>query len=195
MFCNVSAATLADPQAFAQFSDFMEANRALSPALIFEFKQAAYRTMGPLEHESLAALSARGFRFSMDHVMDLRMEPRELSERGFRYLKAPGGMLLKGASGAAGDIHVEDLSDLLARYHIDLIAEKIETEASVVDLLDFDVRFGQGFLFSQPRPVRAEAMQHANGSDAAAAAPVAESLPAHLANHSAAPRLGLGIVA
>ena len=35
----------------------------------------------------------------------------------------------------------------------------------VVDLLDFDVRFGQGFLFSPPRPVRAEALQ---GSDAGA---------------------------
>jgi cyclic-di-GMP phosphodiesterase TipF (flagellum assembly factor) len=29
----------------------------------------------------------------------------------------------------------------------------------VVDLLDYDVRFGQGFLFSAPRPVRAEALQ------------------------------------
>jgi cyclic-di-GMP phosphodiesterase TipF (flagellum assembly factor) len=25
--------------------------------------------------------------------------------------------------------------------------------------LDYDVRFGQGFLFSPPRPVRAEALQ------------------------------------
>jgi cyclic-di-GMP phosphodiesterase TipF (flagellum assembly factor) len=29
----------------------------------------------------------------------------------------------------------------------------------VVDLLDCDVKFGQGFLFSPPRPVRAEALQ------------------------------------
>ena len=29
----------------------------------------------------------------------------------------------------------------------------------VVDLLDCDVRFGQGNLFSPPRPVRAEALQ------------------------------------
>jgi hypothetical protein len=29
----------------------------------------------------------------------------------------------------------------------------------VVDLLDCEVRFGQGFLFSPPRPVRAEALQ------------------------------------
>jgi cyclic-di-GMP phosphodiesterase TipF (flagellum assembly factor) len=28
----------------------------------------------------------------------------------------------------------------------------------VLDLLDYDVRFGQGFLFSAPRPVRPEAL-------------------------------------
>jgi cyclic-di-GMP phosphodiesterase TipF (flagellum assembly factor) len=36
----------------------------------------------------------------------------------------------------------------------------------VVDLLDYDVRFGQGFLFSPPRPVRAEALQGVAGDDA-----------------------------
>ena len=34
----------------------------------------------------------------------------------------------------------------------------------VVDLLEYDVRFGQGFLFSAPRPVRAEALQGAAGA-------------------------------
>ena len=29
----------------------------------------------------------------------------------------------------------------------------------MVDLLDYDVKFGQGFLFSPPRPVRPEVMQ------------------------------------
>ena len=32
-----------------------------------------------------------------------------------------------------------------------------------VNLLDYDVRFGQGFLFSPPRPVRQEALQGAVG--------------------------------
>jgi cyclic-di-GMP phosphodiesterase, flagellum assembly factor TipF len=160
LFCNVSDTTLSDSESFMQFSDFMEANRALATSLTFEFTQAAYRAMGPMEYESLAALAAKGFRFSMDHVTDLRMEPRELSERGFRFLKVPAALLLN-RSGAVigGDIHPADLADLLARFAIDLIAERIENESSVVDILDFDVKFGQGFLFSQPRPVRADALQ------------------------------------
>ena len=159
LFCNISAATLTDPTYFKQFLDFMDANRALAGSLIFEFTQSAYRAFGPIEHESLAALAERGFRFSMDHVTDLRMEPKELADRSFRFLKVPARLLLNRATGAQSDIHPADLADLLARSGIDLIAERIESESMVLDLLDYDVRFGQGFLFSPPRPVRAEALQ------------------------------------
>jgi cyclic-di-GMP phosphodiesterase TipF (flagellum assembly factor) len=159
LFCNVSAATLVDATSFTQLIDFLEANRALAPSLVFEFAQGAVRVMGPLEHEALAALNQLGYRFSMDHVEDLRIEPRELAERGFRFVKVPAALLLNRTSVAGTDIHPADFSDLLGRFGIDLIGEKIESEGTVVDLLDYDVRFGQGFLFSPPRPVRAEALQ------------------------------------
>jgi cyclic-di-GMP phosphodiesterase TipF (flagellum assembly factor) len=163
LFCNLSSATLTD-SGFPRFLEFAEANRAIAPALVFEFTQGAVRGMGPIEHESLAALAERGFRFSMDNLTDLRVEPRELTERGFRFIKASAALLLNRVGAASTDIHPADLSDLLGRFGIDLIAERIEAEGAVVDLLDYDVRFGQGFLFSPPRPVRAEALQ---GADAA----------------------------
>src|SRR5580693_1948097 len=163
LFCNLSSATLTD-SGFARFLEFAEANRAIAPALVFEFTQEAVRGMGPIEHESLAALAERGFRFSMDNLTDLRVEPRELTARGFRFVKAPAALLLNRIGAASTDIHPADFSDLLGRFGIDLIAERIEAEGAVVDLLDYDVRFGQGFLFSPPRPVRAEALQ---GADAA----------------------------
>jgi cyclic-di-GMP phosphodiesterase TipF (flagellum assembly factor) len=65
-------------------------------------------------------------------------------------------LLLDPRQNSASDIHPSDLSDLLGRFGIDLIAERIEGERAVVDLLDFDVRFGQGFLFAPPRPLRPE---------------------------------------
>jgi cyclic-di-GMP phosphodiesterase, flagellum assembly factor TipF len=159
LFCNLSAATLTDALMFRQFLDFMDANRVLASSLMFEFTQEAYRAFGPIEHESLAALAERGFRFSMDHVVDLHMEPNDLADRAFRFLKVPAKLLFNKAAATHTDIDPEDLADLLARSGIDLIAERIETETTVVDLLDYDVRFGQGFLFSPPRPVRAEALQ------------------------------------
>ncbi|HTC06023.1 MAG TPA: EAL domain-containing protein, partial [Xanthobacteraceae bacterium] len=163
LFCNLSSATLTD-SGFPRFLEFVEANRAIAPALVFEFTQGAVRAMGPIEHESLAALAERGFRFSMDNLTDLRVEPRELNERGFRFIKAPAALLLNRIGAASTDIHPADLSDLVGRFGIDLIAERIEAEGAVVDLLDYDVRFGQGFLFSPPRPVRAEALQGADAT-------------------------------
>jgi cyclic-di-GMP phosphodiesterase, flagellum assembly factor TipF len=127
--------------------------------LVFEFTQSAVRAMGPIEHESLAALAERGYRFSIDNLTDLRVDARELNERGFRFVKAPASLLFNRVGLVSTDIHPADFSDLLGRFGIDLIADHIETESTVVDLLDYDVRFGQGILFSPPRPVRAEALQ------------------------------------
>jgi cyclic-di-GMP phosphodiesterase TipF (flagellum assembly factor) len=174
LFCNIAAATLADSEFFPQFFEFLSANRALAPALVFEFTQAAVRGMGPIEHESLAQLSELGFRFSMDQVTDLQFEPRALAEQGFRFVKVPAALLLHRASATAADIHTSDFANLLARYGIDLIAEKIEAEATVIDLLDYEVRFAQGFLFAPPRPVRSEVFQAAPER----AAPVLTAVPA-----------------
>src|SRR5262249_14098682 len=138
-------------------------------------------------------------RFSLDNVTDLRIEPRELATRGFRFVKVPAAMLLNRA-GAASDIHPADLSDLLGRFGIDLIAEKIESEGSVVDLLDYDVRFGQGFLFTPRRPVRAEARQGIADRDLVTrdastpdeATPAAARTPEPVAAAVAAPDAGNG---
>ena len=83
---------------FQEITDFLEANRVLAPYLVFEFSQIAVRAMGPIEQECLAALADLGFRFSMDHVADLRIEPRELAERGFRFIKVPAALLLSRAA-------------------------------------------------------------------------------------------------
>src|SRR6478735_5471651 len=166
VFCNVSAATLGNPVNFAQCLDFLEANRALAPSFVLEFKQSTFRNLGPTESEHLAALSQRGYRFSIDHVSDLRIEPRELADRGVRFIKVPAALLLDPRQSSTSDIHPSDLSDLLGRFGIDLIAEKIEGERAVVDLLDYDVRFGQGFLFAPPRPLRPEGASATGGGAA-----------------------------
>ena len=198
VFFNLAAATLGNPVTFTQCLDFLEANRALAPSLIIEFKQAAFRKLGATENEHLAALAQRGYRFSIDHVTDLRIEPRELADCGVRFIKVPAALLLDPKRSSTSDIHPSDLSDLLGRFGIDLIAERIEGERAVVDLLDYDVRFGQGFLFAPPRPVRPEAAsangavhanraQETNGSGKPAIEPARSTGNAALARRAAGP--------
>jgi cyclic-di-GMP phosphodiesterase TipF (flagellum assembly factor) len=183
LFCNLTTATLADP-GFSRFLELTDANRAIAAALVFEFAQSAVRAMGAIEHASLAALADRGFRFSMDNLTDLRVNARELNERGFRFVKVPASLLFNRLGAVAADIRPADFSELLGRFGIDLIADRIENENTVIDLLDYDVRFGQGVLFSPPRPLRAGALESAdvkadeqNATNGAEAAPAASFTP------------------
>jgi cyclic-di-GMP phosphodiesterase TipF (flagellum assembly factor) len=178
LFCNVSAATLSSPAAFGQCLDFLEANRALAPSFVLEFKQSTMRHLGPVESEHLAKLSRLGYGFSVDNVADLRLDARELADRGVKFIKVPASLLLDQQQASAADIHAADLSDLLGRYGIDLVAERIEGERAVVDLLDYDVRFGQGFLFAPPRPLKPESATQAAADEAPKAEARSEPRPA-----------------
>lgn len=179
VFCNMSAATLRDSETFAECLEFLDANSALAKALVLEFRHSAWRDFGPVERERLQALAILGYRFSIDHVTDLKFDPRDLAERSVRYIKVPASLLLAPQSAAGSDILPADLSDLLNRFGIELIAERIEGERVVADLLEYNVRFGQGFVFSAPRPLRPEtAAAQSAGEAVASAQPEPEMLPA-----------------
>jgi cyclic-di-GMP phosphodiesterase TipF (flagellum assembly factor) len=153
IFCNLARPTLSERETFARIADFMEANRALAPLLVFEFALASWRALRAREQEALSTLASFGFRFCLDRVTDLRFDPLELAERSCAYVKAPAALLLDSSGGSG---RPTELPSELARVGIKMIAEKVEAEATVMDLLDLDVRYAQGGLFSPPRPVRSE---------------------------------------
>lgn len=159
LFVNLSSQTLVDEKFFPGFLDFLRANQGFSDQLTFEFTQRDVSEMGALEHESLAALSELGFRFSIDRVTNLRMDFKSLSDRGFRYVKLHASRLIGAERMPDSHIHPADLGDLLRRFAMELIVDHIETEAQVLEVLDLDARIGQGYLFSPPRPVRPEVLQ------------------------------------
>ena len=154
VFCNISAFSLLDSDFFPQFIEYMQHNKDLAQQLIFEFSQMTVNGVGPVEEASLEALAALGFRFSMDQVTSLKLDPKELHDRNFRFIKVSAQTLLDGRQMAAGDIDAGDLKELLRRNGIQLIVDKVESEREVVDILDLNVAFGQGYLFGEPRPVR-----------------------------------------
>lgn len=167
MFVNLSPLSIADTSFFREFSGFLAQNRALADLVQFEFTQAATAELGPVEAESLRALSDLGYRFSVDNITDLRADFRGLADLGFRTAKISVDRLLGRVPMPAGDIHPADFSGHLQRQGLTVIVDRIETEAQVIDLLDYEVRLAQGFLFSAPRQVRPEIL----GQTAAAETP------------------------
>ncbi len=157
VFCNVAAATLGNPATFAQCLDFLEANRALAPSFVLEFKQCDVSQSRARPRPSIW----RRWR-SAASVSRSTTSPTCGSSRATLPTAASASSRCRrpccstSSNSSTSDIHPSDLSDLLGRFGIDLIAERIEGERAVVDLLDYDVRFGQGFLFAPPRPLRPE---------------------------------------
>lgn len=161
IFCNVSSLSLVDDTFFPGFLEFVQNNRNFAEILVFEFSQEDVAAMGAVELECLTALSDIGFRFSIDRITDMKMDFKAWAARGFKFAKLNADYLTGRREVEHGHIHPSDFGDLLHRYGMELIVDHIETEAQVLEVLDFDVELAQGFLFSPPRPVRAEILQGA----------------------------------
>jgi len=171
IFCNISAHSLRDQGFFPQFVDFMEQNKDLAGSMIFEFSQATVEENTALEWRQLGRLARQGYRFSMDNISHLDIDLEELSGRHFAYIKVPASILLTGMKQARSRFLSGDIKLAMRRFGIDLIAEKIEEEATVVGLLEYELDFGQGYLFGEPRRSRGpEELQGATQSVPIAAA-------------------------
>ncbi|HRF08799.1 MAG TPA: EAL domain-containing protein, partial [Xanthobacteraceae bacterium] len=159
IFFNIAPETLTDRAAFDAVMNVLNAHRAIAPSVFIEVAQSDFRSPEPVYRESLNELREHGFRLAIGEVVDLHIDPQAMAERGVRYLKVTADLLLGRVPQANAQVHPADLVDLLGRYGIDLIGEKIETETAVADLLDFNLGFGQGSLFGPPRPVRSDVLK------------------------------------
>jgi cyclic-di-GMP phosphodiesterase TipF (flagellum assembly factor) len=159
VFCNISGETLADAEFFPQFLEFMHHNRDLASQIVFEFDQRAILNAGQKGEENLLYLSSLGFALSMDHVETLAMDFERLKSLGFRHVKVRAETLIGGMAHAQAAVAAEDLKSLLQRHGLNLIAERVETEKTVVQLLDYGVDFAQGYLFGEPKPLREDSLK------------------------------------
>ena len=162
VFCNISMASLEDDQFFSTFLDFMRENRDMAHAMIFEISVRAFRARSAIATRNMSRLKELGFRFSLDKGDGLNFDLPELQAAGVKFVKINGDRLLeeltpggeRPISNITRDIAPEDVPALFVRYGIDLIAEKVEAEKSVIDILEFEIPYGQGHIFGQPRPIK-----------------------------------------
>jgi cyclic-di-GMP phosphodiesterase TipF (flagellum assembly factor) len=183
VFCNISGHTLTDSEFFPQFLDFMHHHRDLAGQIIFEFSQDAVLAATASEEANLRYLANLGFRLSMDQVTKLDLDFAKLKRLGFQFLKVRATTLISGMKDAGAAVAAEDFKNLLLRNGVNLIAERVEDEKTVVQLLEYNVDFGQGYLFGEPRAIRDIA--EANDPRAAPMPPTAKVLPEGLARRLA----------
>lgn len=168
VFCNISAASLEDAETFPHFLSFMSENKDLASSLIFEIRADAFEIRSRKMRENMDQLTSLGFRFSVDHAANLSLDLPRLQDAGVRFVKMNGDRLLDELKNPDGPRPIcaiqrhlagEDVSAVYARYGVTLIAEKMESEAAVVEVLGFDIPYGQGHVFGAPRPIKASLME------------------------------------
>ncbi|WP_372782383.1 EAL domain-containing protein [Phenylobacterium sp.] len=179
IFCNISMASLADESFFPQFLELLTENRDLAGALIFEIGQAAFDARGSVEARNMGKLADLGFRFSLDKVTDLDLDLQDLSRSDVKFLKIAAQFLLDELQETEGglvlrslpDLAAEDFTTLTRRYGVEVVAEKVEAERQVVDILELNIGFGQGHLFGEPRAIKEAVLTEAGPAPAIARQP------------------------
>ncbi len=152
-FVNMATASLEDEAFVTPFLDFLEQNPELSDHIVFEFGAADFRQASAAAQIILSELRQRRYGFSIDRVEVLDLDPEWLAEHGVRVVKVPASLLLDVPESR---LKATRFRMALDRNGIDLVAEKVESEPAVLDLLDLRVDLGQGWIFGEPRRSREE---------------------------------------
>jgi cyclic-di-GMP phosphodiesterase TipF (flagellum assembly factor) len=151
-FYNLSTHSLNDHEFLAQFVEYMDLNRDLAGTLIFELSESDLSNASV--DSSLAKLAKMEFTFSLDHVTSIGIDFPALAHHNFRFFKMDAGKMLGQMKSSKDKIHPADLREAMEREKIALIADRVEEEKTVIELLDYNVGLAQGFLFGEPRTSR-----------------------------------------
>jgi cyclic-di-GMP phosphodiesterase TipF (flagellum assembly factor) len=149
-FCNITSLTLNDPKFMGDLVEFIAQHRTLAPRLVFEMGQQDIATMSAESLPVLDGLAKLGCRFSMDQVRSMSLDFSLLEARHVRFVKAEAVLMMAAMKEPGGFQRLKRLKSELDSHGIDLIVEKIETDRQLLDLLDLEIDYGQGYLFGKP---------------------------------------------
>ncbi|KMO30035.1 hypothetical protein VQ03_28865 [Methylobacterium tarhaniae] len=145
----LSPGSLFEPGFLRAVGRLIDLHPELAGRLILALPQRSWRSLDAEQASALNTLRER-IGLAVDRVVDPRLDAAALAARGASYAKVGLDTLL-GEHGAA-------LATTLARAGIRLVAEGVEREADVPDLIDLDLPLAQGTVFSPPRVVRPEVL-------------------------------------
>ena len=151
-FCNLSLATLKDKMFLESFIEFLTSNASLAPSIFFEVEYQDLVTGDEPTQRALTRLASQGCRFSVDHVSTLEdLDFAFLKKCAVRYLKVDIHLIIAALHTPQKHACVKTFKNNAAKYGMDVIITKIEDEKDLIEILDFQFDFGQGFLFGKPR--------------------------------------------
>ncbi|MCB9996551.1 MAG: EAL domain-containing protein [Rhodospirillales bacterium] len=147
---NISSQTLSDRGFMNDLVSFLSQNHKMAGRLIFELPQKELEENNETLSPILDGLSKLGCRFSMDRVRSRVININLMKSMHIRFIKMDAEWLIKEGGSNSGFSRIIRMKKQLDQAGIDLVAERIEAEDTLRELLDFNVDYGQGYLFGKP---------------------------------------------
>jgi EAL domain-containing protein (putative c-di-GMP-specific phosphodiesterase class I) len=149
-FINITSSTLKNTAFMKRLLGFLAKNRDLAPRLVFEMAQKDFADMPPALLEIIRGLGKLGCAFSLDHVTYFEFDIADLQRFKIRFVKIDARALTGNSNTEHGMHDVQKAKRVLEANSIGVIIAKIEDENILRSMLDFDIHYGQGYLFGKP---------------------------------------------
>lgn len=149
-FLNVRPFTIRSPVFMDNLLPLLSKHREVARSLIFEMRFSDFLTLSPAEKKILSGLRQIGCGLSVDHFHYIPEDVRHFSRYGIEYIKLDAALILEQGRGENGFSNVLSQKHNLEVNGIDVIVQKIEDQATLLEILDYDIKYGQGFLFGKP---------------------------------------------
>jgi cyclic-di-GMP phosphodiesterase TipF (flagellum assembly factor) len=150
LFLNISKGTLKNTTFMKRLVAFIGENRHLAPRIVFELPHDQYNSLEPAPRELLRLLGRLGCSVSIDHVAVMEFDISNLQKYNVRFVKISARTMLPYTRSDRGRADLQKIKRKLESNGVNVIVEKIEKESDLVELMDFDISYGQGHLFGRP---------------------------------------------
>lgn len=150
-FCAVQPHSLSNKTFFDDFLEYLRETDDLVSRIAFEFRERDLIELDDAGAEALGALVDEGFHLCVSELENFDVEADRLAEGGVRFVKVDAKMLAPAVADDAEAARVMRLKSGLDDAGIDLIVTGVANEQLLVELLDFDIGYGEGTLFGDPR--------------------------------------------
>lgn len=165
VFCRISPHSLVDGDFFPQFLDFMRENAALKDLLVFDLAHETLDLAGTEGEANLEALTALGFSFALRASDDLKLDLAWLRRRNFRFVKVSASVFVNSEREPEAQIVIDNFMTRLERQGIEMIVEDIDSETTVIPVIEHNAPLGAGQLFGGPRPIRRDLLEEGEVAD------------------------------
>ena len=149
VLCPISSDTLRERDLFNDFRIFLRSNAELSSHVIFSFAQYDIERVDPRTESDLVELHRFGFRYCLRDVTNFDIFAADYGRRGFKFIDVAATFLIQSFPNIGESNAVKKLLD---PGGLDLIANGIEDEENLLDILDYNIDFGSGAVFGLARP-------------------------------------------